>query len=98
MDHRRRAADRLPRTLLGAFLCGAAALALARPAAADWPGFRGPGSLGQSGERGLPVKWSDTENIVWKARLPGPGSSGPVTHGNKVFLTCYTGYGTGQGS
>jgi len=59
---------------------------------ADWTEFRGPGGLGTSAEKGLPVKWSSRDNIVWKTRLPGPGTSSPVTLGNRIFLTCYTGY------
>lgn len=61
--------------------------------AADWTQFRGPQGLGISSEQGLPVKWSSTENITWKAELPGPGSSCPIIAGNRVYLTCYTGYG-----
>src|SRR5262249_31851008 len=59
----------------------------------DWANFRGPHSSGVSDEKGLPVKWSDTENLVWKLDLPGPGSSSPVVWGDKVFVTCYSGYG-----
>ncbi|MBI1913397.1 MAG: PQQ-like beta-propeller repeat protein [Planctomycetes bacterium] len=59
---------------------------------ADWTAFRGPGGLGTSAEKDLPVKWSSDDNIVWKTRLPGPGTSSPVTRGNRIFLTCYTGY------
>ncbi|HEV3257830.1 MAG TPA: PQQ-binding-like beta-propeller repeat protein [Gemmataceae bacterium] len=69
-----------------------AVLALNAPAA-DWPNFRGPGSSGVSKEKNLPATWSDTENLVWKIDLPGPGSSSPVVWGDKVFVTCYTGYG-----
>src|SRR6185503_12077136 len=61
--------------------------------AADWTGFRGPTGQGTSEEKGLPVKWSSTENIVWKVDLPGPGASSPITVGDKVFVTCYSGYG-----
>ena len=61
--------------------------------AADWTQFRGPGGLGISEETGLPLKWSSTENIVWKAELPGPGASSPITLGDRVFITCYSGYG-----
>ena len=60
---------------------------------ADWPQFRGPGGAGASDETGLPVTWSDTENLLWRTPLPGPGTSSPITAGNRVFLTCYTGYG-----
>lgn len=61
--------------------------------AADWTGFRGPTGQGISEEKGLPVKWSSTENVVWKVDLPGPGSSSPITVGDKIFVTCYSGYG-----
>ena len=66
----------------------------AAPAAADdWPGFRGPNGLAVSPDTGLPVTWSDTANIAWKAELPGPGSSSPIVAGDRVFVTCYSGYG-----
>jgi outer membrane protein assembly factor BamB len=61
--------------------------------AADWPDFRGPRSSGVSEETNLPTKWSETENLVWKTELPGPGASSPITFGDHVFVTCYTGYG-----
>lgn len=60
---------------------------------ADWPQFRGPGGLGVSPEKGLPIEWSATKNIVWRTKLPGMGASSPVTLGNQVFVTCYSGYG-----
>ena len=59
----------------------------------DWTQFRGPGGLGISDEKDLPVKWSSTENVVWKVALPGPGASCPVVAKERVYLTCYTGYG-----
>lgn len=65
--------------------------------AADWPRFRGSTGMGTSDETNLPVKWSSTENIAWKVDLPGPGSSSPITSGNRVFVTCYSGYGVESG-
>jgi len=59
----------------------------------DWPQFRGPGGRATSDERGLPIKWSSEENLAWKTELPGSGSSSPIALGNRVFVTCYTGYG-----
>ena len=96
--HRRRQCfeARGPKVLLGAFLGLIGSLGLMAAAAADWTGFRGPKSLGVSAEHGLPVTWTGTENVVWKTRLPGPGSSSPITSGSRIFLTCCTGYGTGQ--
>lgn len=61
--------------------------------ATDWRQFRGPGGLGISSAKGLPVTWSADSNIAWKTALPGPGSSSPIVLGKKVFVTCYTGYG-----
>src|SRR5215468_2573770 len=73
------------------------ALFLLPAGAADWPQFRGPGGLGISQEKGLPESWDATKNLAWKAQLPGPGGSSPVVLGDRVFVTCYTGYGTGKG-
>ena len=61
--------------------------------AADWTQFRGKDALGISDETGLPSKWSSEENVVWKAELPGPGASSPITLGDQLFITCYSGYG-----
>lgn len=44
----------------------------------NWPQFRGGAGNGISSERNLPVKWSATENLKWKTKLPGPGHSSPI--------------------
>ena len=41
--------------------------------AADWPHWRGPGASGVAGAQTLPVRWSATENVAWKAPLAGVG-------------------------
>jgi outer membrane protein assembly factor BamB len=64
---------------------------LANGWAEDWPGFRGVRGTGVSTEKNLPVQWSTKDNIAWKTKLPGPGSSSPIVVGDKVFVTCYTG-------
>jgi outer membrane protein assembly factor BamB len=58
--------------------------------AEDWPRFRGPSGQGISTETGLPVHWSATSNVVWKAEIPGEGWSSPIIFGNRVFLTTAT--------
>lgn len=58
----------------------------------DWPSFRGPSSMGTSNAVGLPVTWSERENIVWKTPLPGAGASSPIVLGDRIYLTCYTGF------
>jgi hypothetical protein len=58
----------------------------------DWPQFRGTrGGVGDADD--LPVRWTK-DNFLWKVKLPGPGTSSPVTWGDRVFVTCYKGYGT----
>ena len=52
-----------------------------------WPEFRGPGAQGHSAERGLPIEWSETKNIVWKAPVAGLGWSSPVVANGRVWLT-----------
>ena len=74
-----------------------ACVGLAVPCLADdWMQFRGPGGLGVSSEVSVPTEWSDTRNIVWKTKLPGAGTSSPIIIGDKIFLTCYSGYGMDQ--
>ena len=75
---------------------GAAVLCAILLAGADWPCFRGPNGEGTADDKGLPLTWSETENVAWKTALPGAGSSSPVTAGDKVFVTCYSGYGLDQ--
>lgn len=58
----------------------------------DWPGFRGPTGMGESQAKGLPLEWSDSENIAWKTPLPGAGASSPIVFGDRIYLTAYTGY------
>ena len=75
-------------------VCG---LLASSASARDWTQFRGPGGLGVSDESGLPVTWNDSDNVAWKASLPGYGASSPITLGDRVYVTCYSGYGTGSG-
>lgn len=59
----------------------------------DWPRFRGPRGAGISDEIDLPVHWGDRENVAWKTALPGFGASSPIVVGERIYLTCYSGYG-----
>lgn len=60
-----------------------------KPAANEetWLGLRGNDATGRSPATGLPLTWSETENIAWKTPLPGRGHSSPVVAGGKVWLT-----------
>ena len=73
-----------------------AALAIAAGAAvaaADWPQWRGPHGSGISDERDLPVRWSATENVAWKAAIAGLGVSTPIAAGDHVYVTSQIGAG-----
>ena len=71
-----------------------AVLALGGPATrADWPEFRGPwgdGHVSAPGDTqtiGLPMHWSETNNVKWKTEIPHRGWSTPVVLGGQVWLT-----------
>jgi hypothetical protein len=67
-------------------------------AAADWTRFHGSDGSGVSlDKQPLPTTWSETENLKWKVKLPGPGSSSPIVIGRRVVVTCWTGYGAEPG-
>jgi len=70
-----------------AFACGGSL------AAADWPQWRGPNGTGATDEKNLPVTWSATENVAWKAALGGVGVSSPIVSGDRVFVTSQIGTG-----
>ncbi|MFT6863518.1 MAG: outer membrane protein assembly factor BamB [Akkermansiaceae bacterium] len=62
----------------------------------SWPQFRGSGGVAAIDDATFPLKWNADENVKWKTELPGPGSSSPIFWDNKLFVTCYTGYGINE--
>lgn len=71
-------------------LLGLAVLAQAQePPVLDenWHQWRGPHATGASLTANPPVEWSATQNLRWKASVPGLGKSSPIVWGNRVFLT-----------
>jgi outer membrane protein assembly factor BamB len=69
------------------------ALLVGTVGAEHWPNWRGPSTSGVSGEQGLPVRWSDSENIAWKTPLRGLGISSPIAWGELVMVTSQVGNG-----
>jgi len=61
--------------------------------AADWPQWRGPHGTGATDEKNLPVTWSATDNVAWRAPLGGVGVSSPIVFGDRVFVTSQIGTG-----
>jgi outer membrane protein assembly factor BamB len=77
------------RSLLVFTLLVVANTATAQPHASsgDWPGWRGPqGSGVASADQSPPTSWSETENVLWKAPVPGRGHSSPTVVGDRVYL------------
>ncbi len=80
----------LPLAAVTLLLCGGA------PARADWPEFRGPSgdghvsAAGDSKPLGLPIHWSETNNVKWKSEIPYHGQSTPVILGGQVWVTTAT--------
>lgn len=72
------------------------ALSLHAPTRATdhWPEFRGPTGQGVTASSGLPLTWSETENVRWKVAVPGQGWSSPVVWGDQVWLTTANEQGT----
>jgi outer membrane protein assembly factor BamB len=53
----------------------------------DWPWWRGPQRNGiAAANQTPPLRWSETENVLWKARVPGRGHGSPTVVGDQVFL------------
>ncbi len=58
--------------------------------AGDWPEFRGPTGQGHAEGQAIPLSWSETRNVVWKAPIPGLGWSSPVIGEGNLWLTTST--------
>ena len=66
----------------------------------DWRQFRGNESNGVAADSDRvtrarvalpPVRWSETENIAWRADLPGHGPSSPIVVAGHVIVTASSG-------
>jgi len=69
-------------------------LAVSTCPAQDWLRFRGSDGSGVSPESATTAtEFSADKNLAWKIELPGAGASSPIIVGDKLILTCYSGYG-----
>ena len=53
----------------------------------QWPQFRGPDAKGVSEGSDLPIRWSETENVMWNTEIPGLGWSSPIVWNDSIYLT-----------
>ena len=79
---RNRFARMMRRSLTGAFFI---LIQLGR--AENWPQWRGPNGDGISSEKNVPVEWTSSKNVQWKASLPGEGHSSAIVWNESVFVT-----------
>ncbi len=66
-----------------------APLCTSAAASGDWPGWRGPTADGHApaaAASALPVRWSETENVLWRAPVRGRGHSSPTVVGDRLYV------------
>lgn len=56
-------------------------------AAKHWSRWRGPSGQGLVSGSGYLDRWSATENVRWKAQIPGAGNSSPIVWRDRIYLT-----------
>src|SRR5215510_11838550 len=55
---------------------------------ANWPQWRGPDSNGSTRTaRNLPVTWSQTNNVLWRTKLPSWSAATPIVWADTIFVT-----------
>ena len=58
----------------------------------DWPGWRGPTLDGHAPPEAagrVPIAWSDRQNVLWRAPVPGKGHATPIVVGKSIFLVTH---------
>lgn len=66
-------------------------LAVPLLSAADWLQFRGSDSTSLAPDSKVPTAFSPTENLAWKAAIPGHGVCGPIVVGDRVYVSASSG-------
>jgi outer membrane protein assembly factor BamB len=82
--------------MVAATLCGGLTSSGVFAGEANWPQFRGAGARGVTANTNVPEVWSASENVAWKAEIPGRGWSSPIVWGDRVFLTTSVNSGTNE--
>ena len=80
--------------VVAAALCGNLGSSGVLAGEANWPQFRGAGARGVTSSTNLAEHWSASENVAWKAEIPGRGWSSPIVWGDRVFVTTAVNSGT----
>jgi outer membrane protein assembly factor BamB len=65
-----------------------AGLLLTETVRANWPQWRGPNSNGSAaGAHDLAEKWTQTENVLWRTKLPSWSAATPIVWADVLFVT-----------
>lgn len=75
-----------PRFVMPILQLSAALLCTAPVWGANWSGWRGGDGTGVSKETGVPIRWSDKENVRWRTELPSAGNGSPIVWKDRVFI------------
>ena len=70
----------------GLVLVAAVSNAAAASPDQNWAQWRGPSGTGVSPAANPPTTWTETNNVKWKTKIPGYGTSTPIIWGNQVFI------------
>lgn len=52
----------------------------------SWPTWRGASGAGVAAGAQPPTTWSETQNVRWKAKVPGYGFSTPIVWQDRIYL------------
>ena len=66
-------------------------------ASGDWVQFRGNEGQGVAPDADPPIDWSESEQVQWKATVPGAGWSSPVIKDELVYVTSAVSSSDGSG-
>ena len=53
----------------------------------SWPEYRGLTRDGHAQEATVPLRWSETQNVLWKTFIHDKGWSTPIILGNQIWMT-----------
>ena len=57
------------------------------PPPRSWTSWRGPNTSGIAPDGAYAIHFNGTDNLAWRAELPGPGCSTPIVWGTAIILT-----------
>ena len=62
-------------------------IAITAPAFANWPQWRGPQLNGSApSAKNLVNQWTETDNIIWRVKLPSWSAATPIIWENTIFI------------